>query len=114
MRFKYFFVFFISLQALGFKNAHSQNRQLFELTGNLKSLLTNRPQEKVFLHTDRKFYVPGDAIWFQAYITATADNLPSILSTNLRVELFSKEKDIIVEQLLFVQSGYGEGVIDLP
>ncbi|MFT6054348.1 MAG: hypothetical protein ACJASP_001239 [Roseivirga sp.] len=114
MRFKYVLAFLLLLQVLGFKNAQSQNSPLVELTGNLENRLTNRPQEKVFLHTDRKFYVPGDAIWFQAYLTATEDNLPSILSTNLRVELFSKEKDIIVEQLLFVQSGYGEGVIDLP
>ena len=107
-------LFFLFFQSIGIQNANSQNAQLNGLTDKLEKLTTSFPQEKVFLHTDRKFYVPGDPIWFQAYVTAYEANLPSVLSTNLRVELFSKDKELIVEQLVFVQTGYGEGVIDLP
>ena len=114
MKFYSVFLTFLFFQSISIQNANSQNAQLNALTDKLEKLTTSFPQEKVFLHTDRKFYVPGDPIWFQAYITAYEANLPSVLSTNLRVELFSKDKELIVEQLVFVQTGYGEGVIDLP
>ena len=114
MKFYSVFLTFLFFQSISIQNANSQNAQLNALTDKLEKLTTSFPQEKVFLHTDRKFYVPGDPIWFQAYITAYEANLPSVLSTNLRVELFSKDKELIVEQLVFAQTGYGEGVIDLP
>ena len=109
-----FLLFLLFFQSISIQNANSQNAQLNGLTDKLEKLTTSFPQEKVFLHTDRKFYVPGDPIWFQAYITAYEANLPSVLSTNLRVELFSKDEELIIEQLVFAQTGYGEGVIDLP
>lgn len=114
MRINYllFLILFIQLTVL--TNVRGQNSQLNNLSEQLDKLTIERPQEKVFLHTARKFYVPGNPIWFQAYVTATAAHLPSFLSTNLRVELFSKDEELIVEHLIFADGGYGEGVIDLP
>jgi len=35
---------------------------------NFLSQLEVYPQEKIHLHTDRDFYVPGEQIWFKAYV----------------------------------------------
>jgi hypothetical protein len=45
----------------------------------------NFPQEKVHLHTDKEGYLPGETIWFKAYIMA--DELPSSFSTNFYADL---------------------------
>ena len=45
--------------------------------------------EKVYLHTDRTYYYPGDDIWFKAYLIDAFDRSLSDLSRNLHVELIS-------------------------
>ena len=34
----------------------------------LSKQLALYPQEKIHLHTDRTMYVPGEKIWFKAYV----------------------------------------------
>ena len=48
---------------------------------NLLTQLAAYPQEKIHLHTDRDFYVPGEKIWFKAYLTDAATHLSP---TNIR------------------------------
>ena len=43
--------------------------------------------EKVYLHTDRHTYYPGDDIWFKAYLIDASDRLLSDHSNNLHVEI---------------------------
>ena len=72
------------------------------------------PQEKVYLHTDRTHYAPGEPIWFQAYLTAGYFHQPSPLSNNLYVALFSDDKQQLDQKLVRINLGVGYGVIDLP
>lgn len=72
------------------------------------------PQEKVYLHTDRKYYAPGEPIWFQSYLTAGYLHEPSPFSANVYVELYSETDSLIVEKLVFSDGGFGQGVIDIP
>ncbi len=72
------------------------------------------PQEKTYIHTDRKYYAPGETIWFQAYLSAGRYNEPSPLSNNIYVELYSSEKLLIDHKLVRVDGGFGNGSFDLP
>lgn len=54
-------------------------------------------QERVHLHMDKSFYLPGDTIWFKAYVVDEA-NLPSKTSGTLYVELIN-EKDSLINRL---------------
>ena len=56
----------------------------------IKSLDTNYAQEKVYLLFDKEDYIAGDNIWFKAY--TLNGYKPSLISTNLIVELYDKEK----------------------
>ena len=47
------------------------------------------PQEKLHLHTDRDFYVPGEKIWFKAYVVDAHSHLHPTYSQFLYVELIS-------------------------
>ena len=43
------------------------------------------PTEKIHLHTDKETYMPGETIWFKAYLLA--DDMPTTQSSNLYVDL---------------------------
>lgn len=72
------------------------------------------PQEKVYLHTDRKYYAPGEPIWFQSYLTAGYLHEPSPFSANVYVELYSETDSLVAEKLIFSEGGFGQGLIDVP
>ncbi|HQW93419.1 MAG TPA: hypothetical protein PKY28_09990, partial [Ferruginibacter sp.] len=47
---------------------------------------TDFPQEKIHIHFDKEFYLPGETIWFKAYLFE--ENLPSERSTNFYAALY--------------------------
>jgi uncharacterized protein YfaS (alpha-2-macroglobulin family) len=63
------------------------------------------PAEKVYLHTDRTLYKPGDDVWFALYLT-DANGVPGAgLSNAITVELVSPKGN--VEQKLTAQTFAG-------
>src|SRR5688500_10464761 len=58
----------------------------------LEKWASTNPQEKVYLHTDRPYYLVGDTIWFKAYVTLGAKHQLSMLSGAVYVDLVN-EKD---------------------
>jgi hypothetical protein len=70
--------------------------------------------EKVYLHTDRDFYNPGDVVWLKAYVV---DGLTHILldsSKNLHVELISPASEIMDSRIIRLENGLGNGDFTLP
>jgi hypothetical protein len=78
----------------------------------LRSLSTQRPIEKVYVHCDRNEYLAGQTIWFKAYLYA--DFVPADRSTSLYVELLNSSSDIISRQVFPVFSGFSRGQLILP
>jgi hypothetical protein len=70
--------------------------------------------EKVYLHTDRTYYYPGNDIWFKAYLINAFDRSLADLSRNLHVELISPSRGIISERIIKLDSGLGNGDFRLP
>jgi len=69
--------------------------------------------EKVYLHTDRDFYIAGEILWFSVYCT-NAENQFSGLSKVVYVELLDKNKKAVVQQKIAVDNGQGSGSFYLP
>jgi hypothetical protein len=57
------------------------------------------PQEKIYIHTDRPYYLAGDTIWFRAYLVNATGHERSNLSNKVFVYL-ANEQDSIVEKLM--------------
>jgi hypothetical protein len=70
--------------------------------------------EKVYLHTDRDSYYPGDDIWFKAYLIDATDRLLTSHSYNLHVELISPDSKIIDSRTVRLNEGLGNGDFRLP
>ncbi len=70
--------------------------------------------EKVFVHTDRTVYAPGEDIWFKAYVTNARDGHLMETSKNLHTELIGPAGDIIIQNIININKGAGTGDFALP
>src|SRR5580658_9605278 len=70
------------------------------------------PVETVYLHCTQYLASGGDTIFWAAYIFE--NDLPSTISTNLYVELFSKDRHLIVERLFPIVGGLSIGQLAIP
>jgi hypothetical protein len=70
------------------------------------------PIERVYLHCDKYSALAGDTIWWSAYVLE--NNLPSTISTNLHVELFSKGGRLILKELFPIFNSLSIGQLAIP
>ena len=87
---KRIFVFFIFLASgIIVMGQTETNFALATLQENLSNQLKAFPQEKIHLHTDRDIYIPGEKIWFKAYITDALTHKTASYSQYVYVELIN-------------------------
>ena len=70
--------------------------------------------EKVYIHTDRNCYYPGNDLWFKAYLIQGSDRKLSGQSNNLHVELISPDSKIMMNHVIRLEGGLGHGDFKLP
>lgn len=70
------------------------------------------PLEKLHFHFDKEAYLPGETIWFKAYLFG--DGLPSQQSTNLYAALYNAEGHLIQKLLLPVFGSSAAGSFKVP
>lgn len=78
----------------------------------IQKLFDNYPQEKLVLSLSKTDYVAGEAIYFKAYTLIGYE--PSVISTNVYVELYDRNKKVVEQTMVPLYKGAGEGSIALP
>ncbi len=73
---------------------------------------TNFPQEKIHVHFDKEVYLPGETIWFKAYVLE--ENLPGERSTNFYAALYDESGKLIQEHLSPVFGSTSDGHFKIP
>jgi len=80
----------ILLLWVGFSAANDGQEKLQD---NLAVLFENQllsfPQEKIYLHTDKPYYIAGERIWFRAHMADAATHMPVSASRYVYVELIN-------------------------
>ena len=71
-------------------------------------------QEKIFVHTDKAFYMAGEIIWYKVYITDAHVNRPLDMSKVCYVELLNKEHKPVFQAKLAMGNAVGDGSFQLP
>ncbi|KXH85311.1 TonB-dependent receptor plug domain-containing protein [Chryseobacterium kwangjuense] len=69
-------------------------------------------QEKVHLLFDKNSYLAGENLWFKSFVFDGYD--PSMISTNLFVELYDQNKTQIAKTFVPLQNGRGSGSLAIP
>jgi len=80
---------------------------IFGITGGVKAQ-EYHTIEKMYTHTDRPFYFPGETIWFKTYAVDEA-NIPSAISDVLVTELISPSGDVVQTKRYYLNLGYAYG-----
>ncbi|MEI9957250.1 MAG: hypothetical protein WDM90_13325 [Ferruginibacter sp.] len=86
------------------------NAQVVENTINLYG--QNFPQEKIHIHFDKESYLPGETIWFKAYVFE--EYQPSSRSTNFYASLYDADGKLIQQQLCPIFGGTASGHFQIP
>ncbi|MDR2233116.1 MAG: hypothetical protein LBE56_08345 [Tannerella sp.] len=70
-----------------------------------ESQLMVYPQEKLHLHTDRDFYVPGEKIRFKAYLVDAHSHMSLDSSRYVYAELISPADSVISRVMIRPENG---------
>lgn len=70
------------------------------------------PQEKIYIHYDKPYYLAGETIWFKAYITS--NNQPTILSKTLYAELLDEKGTVVEKKVMPIIAGGAAADFTLP
>jgi hypothetical protein len=70
-------------------------------------------RERLFIHTDKSFYVAGEAIWMKFYLTDALLHKPSAISKIVYVELIDKNNNSVLRNKFQLDSGLGDGQLIL-
>ena len=71
-------------------------------------------QEKIFVHTDKNFYVAGEIIWFKLYNTDASFHLPIDISKVGYVEVIDRNNKPILQAKIELKNGHGNGSFYIP
>ena len=82
------------------------------IENSINLLGTNFPQEKIHIQFDKESYLPGETIWFKAYLFE--ENLPSERSTNFYAALYDEQGKLIQQQISPVFNSSSDGYFTIP
>jgi hypothetical protein len=82
---------------------------LDKVVASLQQWFDTHPQEKVYLHTDKPYYLVGDTIWFKAYVTVGSAHQLSAVSGALYVDLITEGDSVAKALKLPITSGMAIG-----
>lgn len=71
--------------------------------------IVSRLQEKVYLHTDKPYYYPGETVWLKGYMNYAEPSLRDSLSKVLYLELISPDRRIVLSKILQIRDGLSAG-----
>jgi hypothetical protein len=74
----------------------------------------NNLQEKVYLHTDRDFYITGETMWFKVYDVDGSLHHPLDISKIAYIELIDNQHISILQSKVSLEKGNGAGSIFIP
>lgn len=80
----------------------------------LKSYSDKAVQEKIFLHTDKEFYIAGEIVWFKMYYVNGVTHEPMELSKVAYVEILNDRNEPAIQAKISLKAGEKAGSFYLP
>ena len=71
-------------------------------------------EEKIFVHTDKEFYLAGEILWFKLYVLDAASHRQTGLSKIAYVEIVSNDQHPALQAKIALADGLGNGSFQLP
>ncbi|MFI5193274.1 MAG: hypothetical protein ACHQD7_04435 [Chitinophagales bacterium] len=71
-------------------------------------------QEKLYVHTDKNFYLPGEILWFRIYDVDASFHRPVNFSKLAYVELLDRNNKPVIQQKISLKPGEASGSFIVP
>ncbi|MDB4904805.1 MAG: hypothetical protein JWQ63_4086 [Mucilaginibacter sp.] len=71
-------------------------------------------QEKIFVHTDKNVYLPGEILWFKIYCVEGNDHKPVNLSKVVYVDVLDNNQTPVIQAKISIKNGIGDGSLYIP
>ncbi len=107
-------IIFLFLLLFAFATAFAQQSVSDSLESKFKQYQSQTIREKLFVHTDKNFYVAGEIIWFKVYAVDAATHKPLGISKVSYVEIVNKKNKPSLQAKINMQNGSGSGSFLLP
>ncbi len=101
-------VIFVSSHVFG------QSDKINTLVKSFSDYQSKAIQEKIFVHTDRNFFVTGEVLWMKIYCLESTANIPISISKVAYVELMDSNNKAILQSKIELTNGSGYGSLFLP
>ena len=79
-----------------------------------KRVRADRVQEKIYIHSDKPYYYPGEMVWLKTYINYRYPQLRDSISKTLYVEFINPQHKIVRSQILRIDRGFARGNFIVP
>ncbi|MBL7818407.1 MAG: TonB-dependent receptor plug domain-containing protein [Saprospiraceae bacterium] len=107
---------FFTLSAVFSAFSFIQTDDLSEkILGQLMRYMRETPQEKVYLHLDKPYYMAGETMWYKGYLFDAATHNIDSVSRVLYVDLIDPSVGkVLMHQILKCEKGMTDGSFKLP
>lgn len=102
------FLLILSSVAFAQKKGNHPSQEL------LTNYATKNHHEKLFIHTDKNFWVAGETSWFKVYLVNGQSHLPINTSRVAYLELVDNENQILLQAKIELNEGLGNGHFAIP
>ncbi|HET6256981.1 MAG TPA: hypothetical protein VFE32_23115 [Puia sp.] len=107
-------IFFLITLTTGLTAAQAQESGKDSLKTAFYRYQSEAPQEKLFVHIDRAFYIAGETIWFRLYDIDGYSNRPQALSGIAYIEVLDRDQRPILQTKVEMKNGSGDGALSIP
>src|SRR5215218_7603531 len=104
--------FFLLNLLVAFISLSAQDRSIEELKQHFND--NQQVHEKLFVHTDKNFYLAGETLWFKVYTVNANDHTPIDISRVAYVEILNSDTKPLLQATIKLSQGTGEGSFTLP
>jgi hypothetical protein len=92
----------------------SQSENTKGLIQQFEQYQVNNLQEKLFVHTDKTFYLAGEIIWFKIYALDGMLNKPLEISKVVYVEILDRQMKTVLQTKISMEDASGNGFFLIP
>jgi hypothetical protein len=104
-----FFIFLLNSHLI-----FAQNQMPESLQQQFNNYQSGELQEKIFVHTDKTFYLAGETVWFKIYAVDASFHKPVTTSSITYIEILNKDLKPVVQSKISMSKGNGAGSVILP
>lgn len=104
----------LSIGGLLFWQTASLAQTIEQVKSNFNFYKQTSVQEKVFVHTDKSTYLPGEIIWFKVYAVDATNHRLFNLSKVVYVDVIDNAHNGVIQAKIAMTDGLGSGSLYIP